>query len=64
MLRRYLDIIANEKGNVISVVHDRNRADLPISMVSVSVLIETQGFEHGERILQALRQAGITLLKW
>ena len=64
MLRRYLDIIANEKGNVISVVHDRNRADLPISTVSVSVLIETQGFEHGEQILKALRQAGITLLKW
>ncbi|MEA4891771.1 MAG: threonine ammonia-lyase [Peptococcaceae bacterium] len=63
-LRRYLDIIAKEKGNVINVIHDRNRADLPISTVSVSVLIETQGFEHGEQILKALRQGGITLLKW
>ena len=63
-LRRYLDIIANEKGNVITVTHERNRADLPIGTVSVSVLVETQSFEHGEEILKALRQAGITLLKW
>lgn len=58
-LRRFLDIIANEKGNVVTVNHDRNRADIPLNMCSVTVLIETQGMEHGEAILAALLKQGI-----
>lgn len=58
-LRRYLDIIAQAKGNVVSVLHDRNRADIHLNMVSVSVLIETQGFEHGQAIMEALEKQGI-----
>lgn len=58
-LRRFLEIIANEKGNVVTVNHDRNRADIPLNMCSVTVLIETQGMEHGEAILAALLKQGI-----
>ncbi len=63
-LQHYLEIIAKEKGNVINVIHERNRADMPINMVGVTVLIETKSFQHGEEILSALRRDGITLLKW
>lgn len=58
-LRRFLEIIATEKGNVVTVNHNRNRADVPLNMCSVTVLIETQGFEHGEAIISALLKQGI-----
>jgi len=58
-LRRFLEIIAIQKGNVITVNHNRNRADVPLNNVSVSVLIETQGFEHGEEIIASLIKNGI-----
>jgi threonine dehydratase len=58
-LRQYLEIIAEAKGNVVSVFHDRNRSDIHLNMVGVSVLIETQGFEHGKAIITALEKQGI-----
>jgi len=58
-LRNYLDIIAQAKGNVVSVNHDRNRADIHLNMVCVSVLVETQGFEHSQAIIEALEKKGI-----
>ncbi len=58
-LRRFLEIIAIEKGNVVTVNHNRNRADVPLNMCSVTVLIETQGIEHGEAIIAALLKQGI-----
>ncbi len=58
-LRRFLEIIATEKGNVITVNHNRNRADVPLNMCSVTVLIETQGVEHGEAIIADLLKQGI-----
>lgn len=57
-LQAFLEIIAKERGNVISIDHDRAQVYLPIDQALVRTVIETQGFEHGERIIAALEKVG------
>lgn len=57
-LQVFLQIIAEERGNIISINHDRTLAYLPIDRAQVDTVIETQGPEHGMKILQALRKRG------
>lgn len=57
-LQAFLQIIAQERGNVISINHDRAQVQLPIDQARVEAVIETQGREHGYRIVKVLNSAG------
>ncbi len=57
-LQAFLHVIAQERGNVISINHDRTRARLPLDQAVVEAVVETQSKEHGERIIQALEHKG------
>ena len=57
-LQAFLHVIAQERGNVISINHDRTRIRLPLDQAIVEAVIETQSKEHGERIVQALEHKG------
>lgn len=57
-LQAFLRVIAQERGNVISINHDRTQVYMPVDQALVEAIIETQGPEHGERIVQALRLQG------
>ncbi|MEO1241535.1 MAG: threonine ammonia-lyase [Pseudomonadota bacterium] len=51
-------IIADQDGNVIDVGHHRTYSDLPAKMTCMDVTIDTQGQEHLDRIIGALRSSG------
>jgi threonine dehydratase len=57
-LVRVASIIAEGGGNVIDVGHHRTYSDLPAKMTCMDVTIDTQGQDHLDRILTALRAAG------
>lgn len=57
-LQSFLQVIAQERGNIININHDRAQVYLPIDQARVEAVLETQGPEHGKKIVQALRNHG------
>ena len=51
-----LKIIAEEKGNIISITHDRERLELEYKMTEVIIELETRDFEHINQILNKLKE--------
>lgn len=60
-LVRTASIVAEQQANVVEVIHTRHATELPISEVELELHIETRGKTHGERVAQALRDAGYTV---
>ncbi len=52
-------IIAEAGGNVLEVRHERLAFDVPIKETQIDFVLETQGREHLDRIVAALRKADI-----
>jgi threonine dehydratase len=50
-----LDRIAELKGNIITVVHNRIRPSVPLGYTGVEVLLEVRDAEHIERIREGLQ---------
>ncbi len=61
-LERFAHIVAEQNANVILFNHDRVQADLDIGDAIIHVVCEVGGREHGQRLLEALRKAGYTIL--
>ena len=57
-LVRLLDIIAAERGSIITVNHNRLSPRLGLGMTAVELLIEVRDASHGERIAGALAEHG------
>lgn len=57
-LVRTASIVASKNANVVEVNHTRHATDLPISEVELELHIETRGVEHGNEVVQALRDSG------
>lgn len=55
-------IIAEEGGNVISVLHERNNESSDVTGCFLRITMETRNFEHIEAIRQRLRQAGYEVM--
>jgi len=60
-LVRTASIVAERNANVVEVIHTRHATELPISDVELELHIETRGVEHGQEVIQALRDAGYVL---
>lgn len=60
-LVRTASIVAENNANVVEVIHTRHATELPISEVELELHIETRGPEHGESVVQALRDAGYSV---
>ena len=45
-------------ANILHLYHDRLARELPLDSTRVELNLETRGPEHGEAVLQALREAG------
>lgn len=60
-LVRTASIVAEKNANVVEVLHTRHATELPISDVELELHIETRGVEHGQEVVQALRDAGYTV---
>ena len=64
-LLNVLRIIAEEKGNIVSIVHDRERLELSYKKAEVIVEIETRNYDHITQILTKLeKQFEIEILKF
>lgn len=60
-LVRTATIVAEQNANVVEVLHTRHATELPISDVELELHIETRGTEHGDRVVEALRDAGYSV---
>ncbi|MBD3254935.1 MAG: threonine ammonia-lyase [Candidatus Lokiarchaeota archaeon] len=54
-LIKVLDIIAQEKGNIVSIQHERERLELEYKMTEVIIEIETRNHEHINQIMNSLK---------
>jgi threonine dehydratase len=50
--------VAEERANVLDVAHIREGIDLHVRETEIRLVLQTDGPEHGERILEAVRKAG------
>ncbi|MBI2077099.1 MAG: threonine ammonia-lyase [Euryarchaeota archaeon] len=57
-LRKLLEVVAENRGNVRDVVHQRNRMGIPLGRTVVELDIETQGSKHRDALLSELKKAG------
>jgi threonine dehydratase len=57
-LAALLTAVATAGGNLLSVEHVREDADLHVRQTGVELTLETRGAEHAQAILSALREVG------
>ncbi len=55
-LLNVLKFIAEEKGNIISIIHDRERLELSYKRAEVIIEVETRNFDHISQILAKLKK--------
>ncbi|MFD0817433.1 threonine ammonia-lyase [Micromonospora zhanjiangensis] len=53
--------IAEHRGNVVDVEHQRQNPRLRLGEVEVALSVETRGAEHSDRLISALRASGYTV---
>jgi threonine dehydratase len=61
-LARLLDEVAAAGANVLDVVHIREGVDLHVRETGIRLVLQTDGREHGERVLAAVRAQGFTIM--
>ena len=57
-LIKLLSLVAEERGNVISVEHHREGMDIPVSSTGVELTLVTRDEEHCRRLLGAMDERG------
>jgi threonine dehydratase len=57
-LARLVSTVADQGANVLDVVHLREGLDLHVRETGIRLVLQTDGPEHGERILAAVRDLG------
>jgi threonine dehydratase len=60
-LNKILTVIADTKGNVVSIDHERTNLDVSIGKAEVTMEIETSGPEHQKAIFNSLKSCGIRI---
>jgi threonine dehydratase len=58
-LSRAAGVIAESRGNILSVAHDRLAGELPIGKTKVRFTVETRDAGHLDGMLSSLRKAGL-----
>lgn len=62
-LSRLTQVIAEEKGNILEVHHDRVSKGLALRETRIDFVLETSSIEHVERIKRALEQSGVRIVQ-
>jgi threonine dehydratase len=57
-LGRLTSLLGEHGANILHLFHDRLAKELPLDYTRVELNLETRGPEHGDAVLQALREAG------
>jgi threonine dehydratase len=58
-LARLLGLVAQTEANLIQVEHDRNFAPADVTLVNVSLVLETRDRDHIDQVRRALASAGL-----
>jgi threonine dehydratase len=61
-LSRLVGTVAEKRANVLDVVHLREGVDLHVRETGIRLVLQTDGPEHGARILEAVREEGFAVL--
>jgi threonine dehydratase len=59
-LERLLHTVAAQAANVLDVVHIREGVDLHVRETGIRLVLQTDGPDHGERVIAAVRAQGFT----
>jgi threonine dehydratase len=62
-LKKVLQLIANQKGNVLSVQHARFRSNIPLDSTEIEVEIETRNQAHANTILDEMQAKGYDITR-
>jgi threonine dehydratase len=57
-LAQLLILVAEQRANLLDVIHIREGLDLHVRETAVQLVLETRGQEHAEQVRQAVRAAG------
>lgn len=57
-LAQLLSLVAEQRANLLDVIHIREGLDLHVRETAVQLVLETRGQDHAERVRQAIRAAG------
>ena len=57
-LARLLELVGEAGANLVDVEHLREGLDLHVRETAVQLVLETQGREHADEVLAAVRAAG------
>jgi threonine dehydratase len=60
-LIKLLSLVAEERGNVISVEHHREGMDIPVSETEVELTLVTRDEEHCQQVLSTMAERGSTV---
>lgn len=61
LLHQLLQVVSEQKANIISVQHNRISSKIPLGHVEIEVSLETNNMEHIERIKNNLEAIGYTI---
>ena len=53
-----LKVVAEHRGNILNIFHDRLGRSLPVQLSRVDLEVETRGANHIQELLQALNTSG------
>jgi threonine dehydratase len=60
-LIKLLSLVAEERGNLISVEHHREGIDVPVTGTEVELTLVTRDEEHCQRLIAAMAENGYTV---
>jgi threonine dehydratase len=60
-LNKLLALVAEERGNLVSVEHHREGMDLPVSATEVELTVVTRDEEHCRDLIEAMQERGYTV---
>ncbi len=61
-LARLVGTVAEQRANVLDVVHLREGVDLHVRETGIRLVLQTDGPDHGERVLAAVREQGFVVI--
>ncbi len=61
-LARLVGTVADQRANVLDVVHLREGVDLHVRETGIRLVLQTDGPEHGRRVLAAVRDQGFAVI--
>jgi threonine dehydratase len=62
-LAKLLETVAAQRGNLISVQHNRVSTDIPLGETAVELLIEVRDEDHGRAVTSGMTRAGYPVTK-